>query len=242
MRETVRQRLSSILIALRPVHGLEKELPKIQLLERFGIESRLRIDQLELVAVAERERCPGFGADANPIETGRRFLGAVRLHCDLETSVVQRVDRGGVELEQRLAAGAHDESARALSHRPPRGDSVGEIAGRGELAAVRGDAKKISVAEIADCLGTIRLAARPQIAAREAAEDRGSPRVRPFALQRVEDLFDGVHALNVSSGVRDAGFGKALQAQSARVAAAARHARRARIVAALGDRIVDAES
>ena len=43
-------------------------------------------------------------------------------------------------------------------------------------------------------VGAILLAAGPQIAAGKAAEDGGAPGVRALALQRVENLFDGVHA------------------------------------------------
>jgi hypothetical protein len=51
---------------------------------------------------------------------------------------------------------------------------------------------KIRVAELADRRRTILLAPRPQIAPRKTAEDRRAPGLRPFALQRVENLFDSV--------------------------------------------------
>jgi hypothetical protein len=46
---------------------------------------------------------------------------------------------------------------------------------------------------LADGRGAVGLAARPEIAAGEAAEDGGAAGLRAFALQSVEDFFDGVH-------------------------------------------------
>ena len=70
---------------------------------------------------------------------------------------------------------------------------VRQLVGRRELAAVRPDADEIGIAEVADGGRAIRLATRPQVAAGEATEHRRTSGVRALALQRVEDLFDGVH-------------------------------------------------
>ena len=62
------------------------------------------------------------------------------------------------------------------------------------------DADEIRVAELADGRRAIRLAPRPEVAAGEAAEHGRPPGVRAFALQGVEDLFDGVHAGRTRAG------------------------------------------
>ena len=107
--------------------------------------------------------------------------------------VVEGGDRRVVELEERFAAGADDEAlAVAVQGRPATRDRVGEFVRRAELAAVGSDAEEVGVAEAADRGLAILLAARPEVAAREAAEDRRSAGVRSLALEGVEDLLDGV--------------------------------------------------
>ena len=54
------------------------------------------------------------------------------------------------------------------------------------------DADEVRVAEIADGLAAILLAPAPQIAAGETAEHRDAARLGAFALQREEQLFNGV--------------------------------------------------
>jgi hypothetical protein len=76
---------------------------------------------------------------------------------------------------------------------PARGDGVCEEVCRGKAsAAVTVDADEVGVAEAADGGGTIRLAARPQIAAGEAAKHRDAAGLRAFSLQREEEFFHGV--------------------------------------------------
>src|SRR6185295_11959273 len=53
-------------------------------------------------------------------------------------------------------------------------------------------ADEIGVAELADRLGAIGLAAAPEVAPGEAAEDRGPSGVRTLALERVVDLLHRV--------------------------------------------------
>src|SRR5690606_31928738 len=119
---------------------------------------------------------------------------AVRLDGDLEAACMQRVDQRRIKLEQRLAAGADDEAAFRGLRFPGALDGVRESIGTPEFAAVRPvRADEIRVAKGADGAGAVLLAAGPQIAPGEAAENRGPARIRAFALQRVEDFLDRIH-------------------------------------------------
>src|SRR5437588_2676482 len=72
-------------------------------------------------------------------------------------------------------------------------DRGGQVLGRGETTAAGAvGADEIGVAEVADGVGPVFFAPRPQVAAGEAAEDRRAAGVGAFALQGVEDLLDGV--------------------------------------------------
>src|SRR5215217_1161416 len=119
MREAISQRRFRVLGDVRSVHGLQKKFVEIHRDELFRIESRLGIDELELVPMAQYEFGARFGAHADPIQTWRRFLCAVRLDGDLESAPVERIDRRGVELKQWLTAGAHDEASSEVGRRPP---------------------------------------------------------------------------------------------------------------------------
>ena len=110
-----------------------------------------------------------------------------------------------VELQRRFASRAHHEPV--CSARPPGPDDRGcQGTGASEHAAAGTvGADEVGVAELADGLGPIDLAPAPQVAAREAAEHRRPARLRALALQRVEQLFDGVaHAPRGWRNVRGA--------------------------------------
>ena len=127
---------------------------------------------------------------------------AVGLDRDLEARLVQGLDEGGIHLQERLPAGAHDERrAAAVGARPLPGHGRRQLAGGAELAAaVAVGAHEFGVAERADRRGAILLVPAPEIAACEAAEDGRPPGVRSLALQRVEDLLDGVGHRRAASG------------------------------------------
>src|SRR5207302_9623631 len=100
-----------------------------------------------------------------------------------------------VELQQGLAARAHDEAAgtRRSRSRPGRQHGSREGSARVEpptTGTVRAD--EVRVAEAAPRRGAIFLAPGPQIAARESQQHRGAPDVGPLALERVVDLLHGV--------------------------------------------------
>jgi hypothetical protein len=72
-------------------------------------------------------------------------------------------------------------------------DRVGQGVSRGELAAALAvRTHEVGVAEGADGLGAVLLAAGPQVAAGEPAEHRRLAGLAALALQGEEDLFDGV--------------------------------------------------
>ena len=141
-------------------------------------------------------------AHADPIEAAHDRLRTVRLDRDCEAARVQRSDGVLVELQQRLAASAYDQTVR-VSAEPCALDAVGEIVGRGEASAVFADADEIGIAEAADRACAVALASVPEIAAGEPAEDRGAPRVRALTLKRVKDLLHRVGHANESRKVTD---------------------------------------
>ncbi|MNT29749.1 hypothetical protein D3C72_1655060 [compost metagenome] len=115
---------------------------------------------------------------------------------------MQRVDQRRIELQQRLAPGAHHQRLAARALRPFRGDRRGQFPGGTVLAAAGAiGADEIRVAELAYRAGAVLFPAAPQVAAGKAAEHRGAAGVGAFALQRIEDFLDGVsHAWGVSLG------------------------------------------
>src|SRR5688500_768681 len=76
---------------------------------------------------------------------------------------------------------------------PVARDGVGEVVCGWELSSTGSvGADEVGVAEVARRRGAVLLAARPQVAPREAAEDGGTSGMSAFALERVEDFFDAV--------------------------------------------------
>src|SRR5678815_4657918 len=87
MRETVGGG-GGVGCACRAVHGLQEEMPEPEVLEplRLCLGLALRIYELQFIARGEHERCAGLGADAGPVEPGRRGLSAVGLDAHLEAA------------------------------------------------------------------------------------------------------------------------------------------------------------
>src|SRR5579863_9194857 len=136
--EAVANRLLRIGDAAGAVHGLQKEVAEGELGQLRGVNSLLGKDQLELITGVLHEWRAGFWADANPVQRVGGVHGSVGLHSDLELARVQSLDERLVELEQRFAAGADDESFSAGAVcRPLRRDCVGEGVGVTEFPAAR---------------------------------------------------------------------------------------------------------
>src|SRR3984885_11376531 len=150
------------------------------------------------MATPDHEICAGFWADANPVHAVGRGDGAVGLNADAKAAHMQRLDQRRIDLQQRFATG-QDGIAFRVGPGPLRGDGVGEFSGRGIAPAQRSvGADKIGVAKPACRAGAILLAAAPEIAAREPAEDRGPAGMRAFALQGEKDFLDRVTQRTVS--------------------------------------------
>jgi len=97
-------------VAEGAVHGLQEKVAELERLELGRVGTGLRINQLQLVAGALHERGAGFGADAGPVDAGRSRDGSVGFDSNLKAAGVKSVDERGVELKQRLTAGADHES------------------------------------------------------------------------------------------------------------------------------------
>src|SRR4051812_26499435 len=85
MLEAISHRRSRILCAPRTIHRLKEELLERERFEFARIEIRLRIDELELVAVSKNELGARFGAHADPVDPRWRLLRTVGLDRDLES-------------------------------------------------------------------------------------------------------------------------------------------------------------
>ena len=143
---------------------------------------------------------------------------------------------GFVELQQRLATGAHHESRRrAAIEGHDRRDVVRERRGVGEVPATYAvGADEVRVAEPADRGRPVRFTTGPQVAAGESAEHRHAAGVEPLALQRGEHFLDDVAHQDAPAAYR---VGSAMPASANPVLAAGRRRtirtphRRPRVVA-----------
>src|SRR6185312_14562194 len=110
MGETIGDGTRRVLGTCRAVHRLQREATERQVRERFRWHVVLRIDQLQLVSVLQPEAVAALGTDAQPVDAGRRLERAVGLDRDLEAARMELLDQRRIDLQQRLAAGQHDEA------------------------------------------------------------------------------------------------------------------------------------
>src|SRR5215207_5786068 len=75
MRQTIGECGARVRLALRAVHRLQEKLPKRESGVALGLAAGLRIDQLELVARGDDERCFGLRTHAEPVDARRRRHG-----------------------------------------------------------------------------------------------------------------------------------------------------------------------
>jgi hypothetical protein len=87
MLKTVAQSELDILVAIWPIHihGLQKEVPKVEMDKAVWFSSFLGKDELQFMTGFENEVCASFGTDANPINTRRWELRSVRFNRNFET-------------------------------------------------------------------------------------------------------------------------------------------------------------
>jgi hypothetical protein len=101
----VRNRHLGIRCHCRTMHRLQQEVIEFQAFVQIGFGTVLRKDKLQFVAGANRQRCSRLWAHADPINTSRRDLSAIRLDRNFEAIGVKRVDESFVELKKRFASG-----------------------------------------------------------------------------------------------------------------------------------------
>ena len=161
-------------------------------LELGWIDSLLRPNQLQLIAAALDDVRARLGADANPVDSRSRGKRSIRLDCNAEAALMKRIDKLAIELQHRFSTGDHDQSPVA-PFAPQSLDVGGKLGGLSELAtAVAVGADEIRVAEIALGARPVPLAARPQIAAGKAQEDRAAARLHALPLEGEKAFLDGV--------------------------------------------------
>src|SRR5690606_38788030 len=104
-----------ILVLILVILRLKKEMRESELFKLRWRVLRLRVDQLELIPSRLNNFGSCFGTHADPIQSVWSKNGAVRLNRDLESLIVKCSDELCVELQKRLASGAHDVSRILLS-------------------------------------------------------------------------------------------------------------------------------
>ena len=151
MAHAIAHRKPGIYSALRPIHGLQKEVAEREPCKLRRLDSLLRIHQLELIAGSLHKSRAGFGTDANPVQDVRSFHGAICLHRYLEIARMQSTDERLIELEQRFASRANNEFSSSIAlRRPLPCDGIGDRVGILELSTSWAvDACKIRIAEAA---------------------------------------------------------------------------------------------
>src|SRR5262245_34217809 len=123
--------------------------------------------------------------DTNPINPAWGQLGAVGFNGNREAEFMEGSYKGFVELEQRLAAGAHNEglSERRRRSKPYSRNYCRQFACRLEPPATDPiQPHEVSVTKLTDRCQTIFFTTRPQITASKAAEDRRATSVCPLPL------------------------------------------------------------
>ena len=179
---------------VRPVHGLQEEVVELPMGELLRRGFRLIPDQLEFMTGLLDDGCVLLRGHADPINPVGSLDGAVGLDGNRGANRMQRIDQRGVELQQGLAAGAdHERRFTARVGVPDPADPVRGFPGRSEFAAVRSiRAHKIRITELADGVGPVFLASRPQVAPGKSHEYGGATGVESLALERGVDFLDGV--------------------------------------------------
>ncbi len=192
MAQAIVDRARGVLCDLGPVHRLQREALEGEALESLGCGCGLRIDQLQLVPLAQHKLAAALRADADPVEPLGRRDRAIGLDADLEAAGMERIDQSVVDLQQRLAAGQHHVAVLG-GFSPLRGDGVGEFHGGGVTAAESAvGADEIRVAELTGRISAVGLAAAPEVAAGKTAEHGCASGMGAFALQGQEDFLDRV--------------------------------------------------
>jgi len=191
MIHTIFQRQLRIRRATRPIHRLQKEIPKAQTLKRLRNRIRLRINQLQFIPAPLHQFRPILGANADPVQSIGSRNRSIRLHRDLKPARMQCLNQRQIQLKQWLSTGTHYKPPSAS--RPFLGDSFRQQFSRLKPTSAHSiHTKKIRIAKLANRRSPIRLASRPQITPRKTAKHRGAPSLRTFPLQRIKNLLNRV--------------------------------------------------
>lgn len=164
---------------------------EVQRLEIFWWRTRLGINKLQLIPTFLHERSAGLWTDANPVDSFRGDTCPIRFYCDGESAVLKRGSKRFIELQQRLAACTDDESFIVIAA-PCPAHCIGKIFRCAESPTIGASADEIRVAELANRTRSIFFFSTPQIASGKSAEYGGAPRIRPFALERIENFLDRI--------------------------------------------------
>ena len=164
---------------------------KLPLFHGINVAGALRPDKLQLVADTLDNLRTRLGADTYPIDTRVHRYRTVTLNRNLKAGRVQRVDDSIIDLQHWFAAGNYD-IAVGGAIAPQRCNLCRQCISIIAPTIFAISANKIGVAKLADGDGAVGLAPRPQIAAGKAQENRAAARMDTFALQRQENLFDGI--------------------------------------------------
>ncbi len=156
----------------------------------------LRINQLQFVRICQSEWRSDLRADTKPINMPAQCLRSIGFHRDIEPFGLQRGEQPLIDLKKRLAASENDH-AFMLGNGPTRGGGISE----NSSGIVFRAADKIRVTESANRCRPILFPAGPEIATSKSNKHGGAPDIRAFALNGIENLFDGIgHAAR--SGVQ----------------------------------------
>ena len=84
---------------IRPVHWLQQEMLEGRVFVACWVSTWLRKDEFQLVAATERQVRTCLGAHADPVNPRRGRLVLVCLDRDRKADVVERRDKGVIELQ-----------------------------------------------------------------------------------------------------------------------------------------------
>src|SRR5205823_7557805 len=175
------------------IHGLQKKLVECQILETLRLRPFLWIDKLQLISVYKRQIGACLRTHTNPINAPWWKPRAVGLDRDLKPERVESRDQTFIELQQRLSAGADNETIGILALCGPAAlNDVGQFFWAGKTSAVRRDPDEVRIEKRAHGGRAILLAPRPEIASGKATEDGGPSRMKSLALKGEENLLDRV--------------------------------------------------
>ena len=110
MLHTIGSGRCNILKLRRIIFRLQEKVLKLHVFELrwMSLGLVLRVDQLDFVPTGLFHAGISFGADADPVETGRGFDRTIGFNADFEACFVKRIDSRGIELQEWLPACAND--------------------------------------------------------------------------------------------------------------------------------------